>query len=56
MNSITNWQCIASIFSLNFINVNKCKRMRKLQNIIINGKKTQKTPTIVLTPEAALTV
>lgn len=31
MNTITNWQCIAPIFSLNFINANKHNRMTKLQ-------------------------
>lgn len=42
INSITNWQCIAPIFSLNFMNVNERKRMRKLQNNIINAKKREK--------------
>lgn len=39
MNSITNWQCIATIISLNFINAKKHNRMTKLQIIILKQKK-----------------
>lgn len=49
MNSIRNWQCIAHIISLNFINVKKHNRMIKLQ-IILKQKEN------VLTPEAAQAV
>lgn len=45
MNSITNWQCIATIFSLNFMNAKKRNRMTKLQ------KKQKQTD--FLTPAAA---